>query len=126
MAGNKMDKLVRGMKARTNWVLLVTEDTGTDTAGGVIQLAHAMKTPFSRVLSVGPDVEPTTCQVGDRVIFREGMGVNRKDEVRFTVDTYLFVHKTNILGVAPEESLQAGTPVEETNGASGETVEAAP
>jgi co-chaperonin GroES (HSP10) len=119
MAGNKIDKLVRGMKAKLDWVLLITEDMGNESEGGIV-LTNAPKTPFSRVLSVGPGVGPEICEVGDRVIFREGMALNKKDEVRMTVGNYLFVHKTNILGVAAkEESLQAGSSKE--NG----TVEAA-
>jgi len=120
---NKIDKLVRAMTAKLNWVLIVTEDTGNETEGGLL-LAVPYKTPFSRVLAVGPDVEASICEVGDRVIFREGMSINKKDEPRLTVANYLFVHKTNILGVAPKDAaLTAGAPV--PNGPAGPEAESA-
>jgi co-chaperonin GroES (HSP10) len=98
---NANDKLVQSMLGRTYWVLLQTEDSGTTTDAGLL-LAKAIKTPFSKVLSVGPKVDPEICKVGDRVMFREGLAINTKED-KFTDRNYVWVHCTNILGVIPPQ-----------------------
>jgi co-chaperonin GroES (HSP10) len=98
---NANDKLVQSMGGRTYWVLLQTEDSGKKTGSGLL-LAKAIKTPFSKVLAVGPKVDPEICKVGDRVMFREGLAINTKEDT-FTEHNYVWVHCTNILGVIPPQ-----------------------
>ncbi len=94
---SKVDKLVAGMKAKTFWVLIQVEEIGSN-----VLVSKHYKTPFSKVLAKGPQVEDDVCKVGDRVMFREGLSINTKEE-KFTEGNFLWVHRNNILGTVDEE-----------------------
>jgi len=111
---SNVDKLVSTMKARSYWVLVQVEEAGKSS----VLVTKTYKTPFSRVLSVGSKVDPDICKVGDRVMFREGLAVNTKED-KFTKGNFLWVHQNNILGIADEDDAVVQHHVKGANGPSG-------
>lgn len=114
---NEFDEAILRTKAKTIWVLVKREPLPSRM--GLIHVALTSKSPanpYSRVLSVGPNVKPDICKVGDMVIFREGIKLHNKDESPLFKDELCFVHETNILGVLDEatDAIQPGA-----NGPSG-------